>query len=84
MGIDLSSPKVSDGIRTRDTRNHNPDSGKSKSFNDKELQNSALSACGNSPVFGADLSAIIDAWPTLPEPLRKGILTMVELSIGKQ
>ena len=31
-----------------------------------------------------DLAAVIDAWPTLPEPLRAGILAMVQAASGGQ
>jgi hypothetical protein len=30
--------------------------------------------------FAPDLSAIMDAWPTLPEPIKIGILAMVKAS----
>jgi hypothetical protein len=29
-----------------------------------------------------DLRAVVDAWPTLPEPVRAGILAMVRASGG--
>jgi hypothetical protein len=30
-----------------------------------------------------DLAEIIDAWPTLPEPIRAGILAMIRSASGK-
>jgi hypothetical protein len=31
----------------------------------------------------ADLTEIIDAWPSLPEPIRAGILAMIRSASGK-
>jgi len=50
-----------------------------------DLQGSKLSAGAESgalgadlPLIDADLQAIVDAWPALPEAVRAGILAMIE------
>jgi hypothetical protein len=73
---------VSDGIRTRDVRNHNPTPCEQKRGDGEDLRQSASGACRKSPVFEPDLQVLIDAWPTLPEALRCGILAMVKAAKG--
>jgi len=35
-------------------------------------------------VDGSGLAEVIDAWPTLPEPIRAGILAMIRSAAGKR
>jgi hypothetical protein len=35
-----------------------------------------------SPLFAPDLMTVVDAWPTLPEAIRAGILAMVRAAAG--
>jgi hypothetical protein len=35
-----------------------------------------------SPAIDPGLAALIDAWPTLPEPIRAGILAMIRAAGG--
>jgi hypothetical protein len=35
----------------------------------------------NGPEIDADLGRLIDAWPTLPEAIRAGVLAMVEAAV---
>ena len=37
-------------------------------------------ATGFAPVFPPDLAAVVDAWAGLPEPIRAGILALVNAS----
>ena len=37
---------------------------------------------GQTALHGGDLRRLIDAWPTLPDPVRAGILAMVEVAKG--
>ena len=60
-----------------------PDSHKPEHSKDLEDQDNRRAAPGavlmqeNSP-FPPNLQAVIDAWPSLPEPVKAGILAMVK------
>ena len=43
---------------------------------------SSPSSSGGNPPLDADLRRLIRAWPTLPEPVRAGIVAMVEAVAG--
>ena len=70
--------RVSEGIRTPDNRNHNPTPHELNSTGDDNLRQPDASACRKSPPFDPVLQAVIDAWPTLPEAMRRAVLALVD------
>jgi hypothetical protein len=48
------------------------------SLEKRDSDSSALHNPVQLPQFDADLQRLIDAWPTLPEALRAGILAMID------
>jgi hypothetical protein len=77
----------SEGDGTR-TRNHRIDS--PRDAQQKELENKAIShveevacrpACRNEPE-DADLRRIVEAWPDLPEAIRRAVLALIGSTAG--
>ncbi len=48
----------------------------------REKRESAGDVAQKAAQFPADLAVVIDAWPTLPEAIRTGILAMVRAASG--
>jgi len=75
------------GARGLELSNVSPD--KNKDLRDSQNASGAESGAV-SPVSGpvdADLRRVIDAWPNLPEPVKEGIMTTVEVAepgVGRQ
>jgi len=44
----------------------------------KQGEAESEAVCRNSAPFDPELAAVVEAWPTLPEPIKAGILAMVQ------
>ena len=67
------------GLENRDAFTATPEHPGTSESGGNPLSPSLLLALENHP----ELSVIISAWPALPEPLRAGILAMVNGATGK-
>ena len=82
-----------DGSRNRAREDSNPQPSDPKSddtIGNKGLTKNDSASDSNQatePLEGGELdpelAAIVDAWPTLPEPLRAGIVAMVKCALSK-
>jgi hypothetical protein len=86
-----SGRRVAEGTRTPNTQIHSPDQPRPNSKPDNELRSKGesvgaeMGAVTEKPPLpiDPDLAALIDAWPTLPEVVKAGIVAMVKAAAGK-
>ncbi len=49
---------------------------------DPATPNSSHDSSSGNPPLDDDLRRVVEAWPTLPDPVRAGILAMIEATAG--
>jgi hypothetical protein len=71
-----------DGARTRNHRIDSPTTSHSKSKHDKQPGDIIPIGCTTGCTPDPDLSRVVAAWPTLPEPIRRAVLALVEAGVA--
>jgi hypothetical protein len=80
--VNGSGGRVDEGIRTPDTQIHSPQTPRHNPKTDKASCSGAQPGCSAGCSDDPQLARVVGAWPSLPEPIRRAVLAMIDAAAG--